>query len=189
VAKYSSRYIYQGEPVLPASWQTAFNTVSSVGQFAGGFLCSWISDRIGRKRGLAIGIAICTGGILGEVLSVTRPAFLVSKLILGLGLGFYLTLAPLCCSEVSCGCSWYVIRYRNADCKLDHSRRPSRYCYSRCKSWDCTRPTPLELGHQGFRSTNGSLGIQRPLYYTVLLRPLSHRWTSFRPRVTLVSRP
>ena len=104
IAKSSHRYIYQGEPVLPASWQTAFNTVSGVGQFGGGFLCSWISDRIGRKRSLAIGIAVCTGGILGEVLSVTRPAFLVSKLILGLGLGFYLTLAPLCCSEVSCRC-------------------------------------------------------------------------------------
>ncbi|OAQ62967.1 maltose permease [Pochonia chlamydosporia 170] len=92
-------YIYQGEAVLPADWQTAFNTVSSVGQFFGGFLCSWMADKIGRKWSLLFGIAIVTGGIFGEMFSTARAAFVVSKLILGLGLGFYLTLAPLATSE------------------------------------------------------------------------------------------
>lgn len=35
------------------------------------------------------------------MLSHTRPAFLVGKLILGIGLGFYLTIGPLYCSEVA----------------------------------------------------------------------------------------
>lgn len=89
------------EDVLPADWQSAFNTVSSVGQFFGGFACAWIADRIGRKPSLLIGLIIATGGILGEMFSVTRAAFVVSKLILGVGLGFYLTLAPLASSEFS----------------------------------------------------------------------------------------
>ncbi|KAK2594321.1 hypothetical protein QQS21_007966 [Conoideocrella luteorostrata] len=92
-------YMYEGKPVLPADWQAAFNTVSSVGQFFGGFLCSWMADKIGRKRSLIIGVIIATGGILGQVFSTTRPAFLISKLILGFALGFYLTLAPLATSE------------------------------------------------------------------------------------------
>ncbi|KAK8931769.1 hypothetical protein H634G_04288 [Metarhizium anisopliae BRIP 53293] len=92
-------YIYDGEAVLPADWQTAFNTVSSVGQFFGGFLCAWLADRIGRKRALFVGVAIVTAGILGEIFSTARAAFVVSKLILGFGLGFYLTLAPLATSE------------------------------------------------------------------------------------------
>lgn len=87
--------------VIPADWLAAFNTISSVGQFFGGFMCSVISDRIGRKGGLFVGLLLATGGVFGEVFSTTRPAFLISKLILGLGLGFYLTLAPLVTSEIS----------------------------------------------------------------------------------------
>ncbi|KAJ5758457.1 hypothetical protein N7520_005613 [Penicillium odoratum] len=94
-------HIVDGEAVLPADWQIAFNTVSSVGQFFGGFICSWISDRIGRKGSLLIGLTFATGGIFGEVFSTSNGAFVVSKLILGLGLGFYLTLAPLATSEIA----------------------------------------------------------------------------------------
>ncbi|KAK7899976.1 hypothetical protein LTR67_003722 [Exophiala xenobiotica] len=97
----SARYIYEGQPVLPASWQSGFNSISSVGQFFGGFACSWMSDRIGRKNSLLIGMAFVTGGIFGEVFASTRPAFLISKLILGIGLGYYLTIGPLYCSEVA----------------------------------------------------------------------------------------
>ncbi|KAH6608913.1 maltose permease [Trichoderma cornu-damae] len=92
-------YLYDGEYVLPADWQSAFNTVSSVGQFFGGFLCSWIADRWGRKAALLAGVAVVTGGVLGEMLSTVNGAFVVSKLILGFGLGFYLTLSPLASSE------------------------------------------------------------------------------------------
>ncbi|POR39121.1 General alpha-glucoside permease [Tolypocladium paradoxum] len=94
-------YMYDGKPVLPADWQTAFNTVSSAGQFLGGFGCSWLADRVGRKPAMLAGIAIVTGGILGEVFSTVNAAFVVSKLILGFGLGFYLTLAPLATSELT----------------------------------------------------------------------------------------
>ncbi|KAL7961106.1 general substrate transporter [Trichoderma compactum] len=85
--------------VIPADWLSAFNTISGVGQFFGGFACSWVADRWGRKTALLAGIAIVTGGIFGEMFSTIRPAFLISKLILGFGLGFYLTLSPLAASE------------------------------------------------------------------------------------------
>lgn len=91
----------QGEAILPAEWQAAFNTIASVGQIFGGFLCSWAADRIGRRYSLICGLIICTGGIAGEIASDNRPAFLASKLVLGFGLGFYLTLAPLACSEIA----------------------------------------------------------------------------------------
>jgi MFS family permease len=94
-------YYFEGEPVLPASWQSAFNAISSVGQFGGGFLCSYLADLYGRRWSLLAGIVIATGGIIGEILSTTNVAFLISKLILGVGLGFYLTIAPLATSEIS----------------------------------------------------------------------------------------
>ncbi|KAJ9144194.1 Maltose permease [Pleurostoma richardsiae] len=92
---------YNGSSVIPAGWLSAFNVMSSVGQFFGGFMCSSISDRIGRRRALTIGVIIVTGGIFGEAFSNVRAAFVVSKLILGVGVGFYLTLGPITCSEIA----------------------------------------------------------------------------------------
>ena len=93
-------YLFNGEPVLPASWQTAFNILSAVGQFFGGFICSYFADKFGRKKSIAVGVVICTGRIVGQIVTTSRGGFLVSKLILGLGLGFHLTLGPMRCSEV-----------------------------------------------------------------------------------------
>jgi MFS family permease len=93
--------MFENQPTLAASWQAGFNSISSVGQFFGGFACSQIADRFGRKITLLIGLLLAAGGIFGEVFSNTKVAFLISKLILGVGLGFYLTVGPLYCSEVS----------------------------------------------------------------------------------------
>jgi sugar porter (SP) family MFS transporter len=94
-------YMFENEPVLPADWQTAFNVVGGVGGFCGGFICSWLADRFGRKPAMLAAILLSTGGCLGEVFSITRVDFLMSKLIIGLALGFYLTLGPLVCSEIT----------------------------------------------------------------------------------------
>lgn len=50
---------------------------------------------------MALGILFCIGGVAGEMSSTSRPAFLVSKLVLGLALGHFLTIGPTYCSEVS----------------------------------------------------------------------------------------
>jgi MFS family permease len=98
---HCSSYIFEGKPTLAASWQAAFNSVSSVGQFFGGFFCSWLADRFGRRPALLTGLILATGGIFGEVFANTNVEFLIGKFILGNGLGFYLTVGPLYCSEVS----------------------------------------------------------------------------------------
>jgi sugar porter (SP) family MFS transporter len=64
-------------------------------------MCSFVSDRIGRKKALLIGLILATGGIFGEVFANTNVQFLVCKIILGLGLGFYLTICPLYAAEIS----------------------------------------------------------------------------------------
>lgn len=87
--------------VIPAAWQTAFNVISSPGGFFGGFACSFIADRYGRKQSLLVGILFCVGGIVGQLVSNTRIAFLFSKLVLGFGLGFYLTIGPMMTSEIT----------------------------------------------------------------------------------------
>lgn len=67
-------------------------------------MCSFVADRWGRRAALLAGLLLCTGGIFGEVFSTVNGAFLVSKMILGFGLGFYLTVGPLYCSEVCIFC-------------------------------------------------------------------------------------
>lgn len=94
------RHLFESEAVLPASWQTAFKMISSVGMLLGGFACSTLADKLGRRASLLCSILFCTGGAFGEMFSPSRGAFLASKLILGVGLGFYLTLGPLICSEI-----------------------------------------------------------------------------------------
>ncbi|UKZ74683.1 hypothetical protein TrVFT333_002353 [Trichoderma virens FT-333] len=94
-------YTVNGEAILPADWQSAFNVIGTVGQFFGGFICSWLADRIGRKKSLLIGVIVCSGGCIGEIFSATRSAFLGSKLVFGVGLGFYLSLAPMMTSELA----------------------------------------------------------------------------------------
>jgi len=60
-----------------------------------------MADRLGRKWALVAGLLLCTGGIFGEMSLTTRGAFLASKLVLGFGLGFYLTVGPIMTSELS----------------------------------------------------------------------------------------
>ena len=93
-------FIDDGQYILPAKWQAAFNNIGSIGQFFGGFVCSQVADKIGRKKSIGLGIMICSSGIVGQIVTTTREGFLGAKLVLGFGLGFYLTLGPLCCSEV-----------------------------------------------------------------------------------------
>ncbi|EPS39421.1 hypothetical protein H072_6816 [Dactylellina haptotyla CBS 200.50] len=94
-------YVENGQAILPAKWQTAFNCITTVGGFFGGFVCSYISDRFGRKIGLLFGIAFTTGGIFGEIFATTNVAFLMSKIILGFGLAGFLTIGPMATSEIT----------------------------------------------------------------------------------------
>ncbi|KAJ0425529.1 maltose permease [Aspergillus carlsbadensis] len=94
-------YVENGEAILPAKWQTAFNTVPSVGAFFSAFICSWVGDHIGRKGAMLIGILLLTGGVLGEMFTLSHGGFVAVKILLGCGLGFLLTLAPLATSEIT----------------------------------------------------------------------------------------
>ncbi|KAL4866440.1 hypothetical protein BDV12DRAFT_210452 [Aspergillus spectabilis] len=94
-------YIQDGEAILPARWQTAFNTVPSVGAFFSSFFCPWVSDCIGRKKAMLVGVLLLAGGILGGMLVLMPGGFVAVKILLGSGLGFMLTLAPLVTSEIA----------------------------------------------------------------------------------------
>ncbi|KAG8216575.1 general substrate transporter [Butyriboletus roseoflavus] len=96
-------YIYQGQPVLPASWQSAFNSVSSIGGMFGGLSLGWISDKLGRRGAVAVACAISIVGVFIQFFSPTHAnaMLLVGKLINGFALGMYVSCAGGYCAEVS----------------------------------------------------------------------------------------
>ncbi|KAH8591221.1 hypothetical protein B0O99DRAFT_690831 [Bisporella sp. PMI_857] len=52
-------YLFKHSYVIPADWQSAFNIITAVGQFFGGFSFGWLADKIGRRASLGTGTLIC----------------------------------------------------------------------------------------------------------------------------------
>ncbi|KAF8552470.1 maltose permease [Imleria badia] len=96
-------YISEGQPILPASWQSAFNSVSSIGGMFGGLSLGWISDRLGRRGAVAIACGVSIVGVLIQFLTPKHAngMLLVGKLINGFALGMYVSCAGGYCAEVS----------------------------------------------------------------------------------------
>ncbi|KAH0834933.1 general substrate transporter [Lanmaoa asiatica] len=96
-------YVSDNQPILPASWQSAFNSVSSIGGMFGGLSLGWISDRLGRRGAVAVACAISIVGVLIQFLTPTHAngMLLVGKLINGFALGMYVSCAGGYCAEVS----------------------------------------------------------------------------------------
>ncbi|KAN0086099.1 General substrate transporter [Tylopilus felleus] len=92
-----------GETILPASWQSAFNSVSSIGGMFGGLSLGWISDRLGRRGAVAFACFVSIVGVLIQFLTPkhVNGMLLVGKLINGFALGMYVSCAGGYCAEVS----------------------------------------------------------------------------------------
>ena len=171
-------YIYQGQPVLPASWQSGFNTISSVGQFFGGFMCSYCADRFGRRAALLVGIILVAAGIFGEVFATANGAFLVGKMILGFGLGFYLTVGPMYCSEVGTLFLAFTMSTNQHRCLLSDSVvSPRLGSTSALSLGNCSPTLPSQVSAPGLISghmldhfqSNGSLSVS----------PIISHWQSY----------
>ncbi|WVQ78292.1 hypothetical protein IAT38_000377 [Cryptococcus sp. DSM 104549] len=96
-------YELDGVYVLPARWQSAFNSVSSVGMMFGGLLVGWLSDRIGRRGTTGIACLISIVGVLLQFLTPehNNTMLVMGKLINGLALGMYVSSAAGYCAELS----------------------------------------------------------------------------------------
>lgn len=91
------------EYVLAASWQSAFNSISSVGGMGGAFSLGYISELFGRRGAVAIA---CLVSIVGILIQFLTPAhnngmLLAGKLINGFSLGIFVSGAGSYCAEVS----------------------------------------------------------------------------------------
>ncbi|KAK5162298.1 hypothetical protein LTS14_000645 [Recurvomyces mirabilis] len=79
----------------------AINGVYAAGGAFGCVFNMWSSEKLGRKRSIQVGCCISIVGAAVMTGSVDVPMFIVSRFIMGFGIGVLVTLVPLYQSEVS----------------------------------------------------------------------------------------
>jgi MFS family permease len=93
--------LWEGQYVVSANWQLAFTAASMIGLFLGGLATGAIAKKFGQKTCLYLGHTLTVGGVFCQWFSPgDLPLFFAGKLLTGVPLGIFLTVAPTYCSEV-----------------------------------------------------------------------------------------
>lgn len=88
-----------GDYVIPAMWLSLWNAASTIGQVFGGFAAGQFADNWGRKPLLYLACVISIASSFALVFAPNLPVLFVSKLLLGLSIGFSTALPPLYVTE------------------------------------------------------------------------------------------
>ncbi|KAJ9608013.1 hypothetical protein H2200_008092 [Cladophialophora chaetospira] len=77
-------YLYNGDYVLPASWQSAFQGGPLASRVVGALTAAPLADSVGRRNTLMIAIALSLIAITMEIVATTNSVFLGGKLLSGM---------------------------------------------------------------------------------------------------------
>ena len=95
-------YLWEGQYVVAAKWQLAFTAGSVLGLVVGGLATGWVAKRIGQKKCLYFGHFLTIGGVFAQWYSPgDLPLFMGGKILTGIPLGIFYTVAPAYCSDVA----------------------------------------------------------------------------------------
>ncbi|KAH7324979.1 general substrate transporter [Stachybotrys elegans] len=93
--------LYRGQYVVDANWQLGWLAASLGGMVLGGWAAGLSIDRVGRRPVLLAAYLISIGGIFGQFFAETPAEFLAGKLLTGIPLGIFTTVAPTYASEMA----------------------------------------------------------------------------------------
>ncbi|KAH9836017.1 general alpha-glucoside permease-like [Teratosphaeria destructans] len=93
-------YLYQGDYIVSAPWQTGLSMGNPIGQVLGAFFASYPMEWFGRKKTFAVCVVLTAAFIFIQFFARSLPVLLVGELLGGLVLGTYATIAPTYASEV-----------------------------------------------------------------------------------------
>lgn len=96
---YGNYYEAGDEFVIPALWQSLWNAASTIGQVFGAFLTGQFADHVGRRAVLWTAIILSLSSTFALVFAPSLPILFVSKLLLGLSVGFSTVTPPLYVTE------------------------------------------------------------------------------------------
>ncbi|KEQ76362.1 general substrate transporter [Aureobasidium namibiae CBS 147.97] len=93
---------FMGQYVVLAKWQLAFTGGTAAGSLLGGLGAGMSTKYVGERIPLGCAFVISIGGVCAQWFSDGDNAlFLAGKLLTGVPLGVFLTVAPLYCSEIA----------------------------------------------------------------------------------------
>ncbi|KAK9452801.1 general substrate transporter, partial [Dipodascopsis uninucleata] len=94
-------YYYAGNYVLVSKWQSAFSGGPLASLVFGSIGGTWISDYIGRKWTIFIGLTVSIAAVGVEFSATTNEVFFAGKFINGCGLGFIYSVSMTFIAEIS----------------------------------------------------------------------------------------
>ncbi|KAF2767354.1 general substrate transporter [Teratosphaeria nubilosa] len=93
-------YLYKGDYIVSAPWQTGLSMGNPIGQVLGAFFASYPMEWFGRKKTFGVCVVLTAAFIFIQFFARSLPVLLVGELLGGLVLGTYATIAPTYASEV-----------------------------------------------------------------------------------------
>ncbi|KAH8655853.1 putative sugar transporter [Xylariales sp. PMI_506] len=95
-------YYYEGLWIIPAQWQVAFTAGSLVGMLIGGFSTGILSRYFQHRACIGLAYILTITGVFLQYYSLgSLPMLFGGKILTGIPLGVFLTIAPVYCSEVA----------------------------------------------------------------------------------------
>lgn len=103
IAKFREDFgeLFEGAYVVDAGWQLGWTGATLAGMIIGGFLASGGVNYLGRRITLGISYIVSIGGICFQYYCSTPAQFFGSKLLTGLPMGVFLSVAPSYASEMA----------------------------------------------------------------------------------------
>lgn len=93
-------YLYNGEYIISAPWQTGLSMGNPVGQVVGALFAAYPMELFGRKYTFGACVALTGCLVFIQFFARSLPVLLVGELLGGLVLGCYVVIAPAYASEV-----------------------------------------------------------------------------------------
>lgn len=93
-------YLYEGEYIISAPWQTGLSMGSPIGQVVGAFFAAYPMEWFGRKKTFGVCVIFSAGIVFIQFFARSLPVLLAGELLGGLVLGTYVIIAPTYASEV-----------------------------------------------------------------------------------------
>ncbi|KAI5200240.1 MFS hexose transporter [Aureobasidium subglaciale] len=88
--------------VIPAKWQLAFTAGTMIGLVGGGLATGLVASRYGRQVCIGVAYLLTISGVFAQwFANGSLPLFFIGKILTGLPLGVFTSVAPAYCSELA----------------------------------------------------------------------------------------
>jgi MFS family permease len=92
---------HNGQLIIPAYWQSAWNAMYNVMQILGSVVAGHLQDWLGRRAVFLLAVIVAAGGIAINFVASNAAQFLGGKIVTGFAIGLVLTTTQTYVSEIA----------------------------------------------------------------------------------------